>query len=1472
MLLSSSRYRARVAALLLSLYCLIAAAAESPGWLLVFDTSQGRFAETTIVATERFEPGHAADVDGASRIVLYDEADRLLYAAPIAVPRNEALRHAGPDANRLAVRVPALPQATRIDVVDAGGGVAWSRRIDADFRAGARRAADGVAAKLELAQRSAGKASSEAIATVATLNERRRRDERTRVAAAFEREPTAENWRRLDTLLRADAPHAPYRPVTIARAADRRDAKTAIADSPPASASKAGPVITIGAPITYRGRILGEDGAAIGTAFRAQIEMPGGTRAFQVDADGRYAVESDIGTAIRVHVEPPLPYPEQRLFVTVDTSGKATDARLARGWVLQGRVVTSDGAAATGAFKIVAEETDLNGPSDAGTTVTDDGRYAIALRKGSTKEIALIAQDLANPQRYLSGRSAIGRIDGDRSVDVTVDPGLMLPVRPLADDAMPDVEWRVGCIGEGDFSEATGTGGATAMLRVRPGVKRSCYFLPAAPYLSMTYADLRFDSGQILLPALRRGHRVSVTVGGEAGSNYTPVEATTVDGAHAQGASSFTNWSAVVGDGSVLMNYAPFEGLLPAAIGPRRFERDERIDLAPRRGSTVTGTVALETPIAWRSTAYGTLSAYRAGDGALVQSTTITEGGAYYIALPHGTYDFRAEFFEDPSYAVLHLAPAERRGIVVASDTTVNLVIPAPARTVTANVSWPDCDKNYLSNVVLRQNGRLLGRPRLGAQNTSCDAGVRTAKSVMKIAQGDYELRLEPEGTAATPWRRLDVRDTDATLDFAIEPTRIWRPKLVDEARRPVEFSDGVVIDTVSHYRRTLSLGPDGRLEIPVVDGWHVLLWPPAGGRLLPARVAFDAAFDMPDELVFKALPPAVDDAGSVRTILASDRAEPLRVLIIGDGYVAERETFTDTNGNGVWDGYAWYDGDGDGVWRNNARDRIDAHGAAQMPPPEGSDPRTLSEPFVDANGDGVPNVDDASLFYANVNSYLRDWFGADYWSQRRGDFEVKAAFLASPQAGSSLYDASGATLYERRTLFGAGLESARGIILIDRDKAMTAAERLAPGYDVLVILINEPLLYGRANATIGTLPSSIVAYGGHHYAGYQTTPIAHEAGHAIGWLGDEYTDMTVEGGVSDVAEPVEPNVSGRAVRDEVEWKDLIAGDAPIPSTYTHDGIGLFPGARYYLGGAFRPSWNSIMRVGTRFDAVGRRALDERFKRLFQSAATPPSGNWYDRRRAGHGVDLQLFRRDPEHGDIYFVVFYTYDDSGKPEWYQALGRISGGLFVPIADPNGTTLTRVRGAGGGTPAAASGDFAIDFAHNEACRTDDRADARGLAAMRWSVGGRAALWCIEPAVARSAHASPDFSGHWFAPADPGWGMEVTAIDDGDGTPTLVAFLYYVDASGQPRWASASTGDFASGQPLVAYEADNGYCRTCNAPATRTQAPIGRITLTLAAATREDPPGGANRIDVDIAPPGGGAFRKTDVPITLLSEPPQ
>lgn len=182
-----------------------------------------------------------------------------------------------------------------------------------------------------------------------------------------------------------------------------------------------------------------------------------------------------------------------------------------------------------------------------------------------------------------------------------------------------------------------------------------------------------------------------------------------------------------------------------------------------------------------------------------------------------------------------------------------------------------------------------------------------------------------------------------------------------------------------------------------------------------------------------------------------------------------------------------------------------------------------------------------------------------------------------------------------------------------------------------------------------------------------------------------------------------------------------VAADAPGWLLLFDASRGVFPGANRVMSGMSRPSWNSIMRYGDLFDAVARRTLDARLQKLLRADAAPTTGNWYDRRRAGHGIDLQRYRRDPA-GDICFIVFYTYGQNGVPEWFQGLGRLNGDVLLPIADANGKTLTRVRGSGQGTPdSALSGDYSIEFRRTADCKTDDRADAQALAAMQWSIGG-------------------------------------------------------------------------------------------------------------------------------------------------------
>ena len=276
----------------------------------------------------------------------------------------------------------------------------------------------------------------------------------------------------------------------------------------------------------------------------------------------------------------------------------------------------------------------------------------------------------------------------------------------------------------------------------------------------------------------------------------------------------------------------------------------------------------------------------------------------------------------------------------------------------------------------------------------------------------------------------------------------------------------------------------------------------------------------------------------------------------------------------------------------------------------------------------------------------------------------------------------------------------------------------------------------------------------------------------------------------------------------------------------------------------------------------------------------PIPSNWYDRTRNGHGIDFQKIATDTVYGDLYYVVFYTYTTAGAPEYFTALGHITDGRFVALPDANGNTLSRVlydrtkpAGQRISADASVSGSFGIDFNQAEyspACRSAGRAGASLLGVMNWSIGAEKGSWCIEPSVPISIRSTPDFAGHWFAGGgDGGWGMEIFSIADGSGAPTIVAELYYPDAQGNPRWATASTADYAAGATIDLNEISNGYCRVgCAAPTQLSVNRIGTLKLTLSQPTRENTPSGANRADVQI--PAAG-FSRSNVPITLISTPP-
>lgn len=272
----------------------------------------------------------------------------------------------------------------------------------------------------------------------------------------------------------------------------------------------------------------------------------------------------------------------------------------------------------------------------------------------------------------------------------------------------------------------------------------------------------------------------------------------------------------------------------------------------------------------------------------------------------------------------------------------------------------------------------------------------------------------------------------------------------------------------------------------------------------------------------------------------------------------------------------------------------------------------------------------------------------------------------------------------------------------------------------------------------------------------------------------------------------------------------------------------------------------------------------------------PVSSWWFDRNHDGHGLDMQLARRDPSLGDVYNIIFYTYDASGRPEMYQSTGNLVDGVFIGGRDQNGNNMQRMRYDASTRSAvldsSIGGDLIIDFngaAASPACRGVAHTSTQ-LGVMSWRVGTSRGQWCVEPLVNADAHPTPDLSGQWYGGTDSGWGIGAQMVRRNGAVPFSTNLIYYpADATGTLRWAGADFDGYTAGATATVYSF-SGYCRTC-APVARTATPIGTLSLTLVEATAGGLPTGVNRASFTLTFPGSGyTFSRSNAPITLLTLP--
>jgi len=191
-------------------------------------------------------------------------------------------------------------------------------------------------------------------------------------------------------------------------------------------------------------------------------------------------------------------------------------------------------------------------------------------------------------------------------------------------------------------------------------------------------------------------------------------------------------------------------------------------------------------------------------------------------------------------------------------------------------------------------------------------------------------------------------------------------------------------------------------------------------------------------------------------------------------------------------------------------------------------------------------------------------------------------------------------------------------------------------------------------------------------------------------------------------------------------------------------------------------------------------------------------GHWWEPARSGSGFDI--FSAAGNVG----VVWFTYDAAGKPVWYTAVGALAG------MGAQSWPLMKHRWTGGSKQAPVEvGALTLKLRNPE------------LLEVAWTLDGKSGTSVVEPLTFAGVVNEIDHSGHWFDPANSGWGFSLQ--EQGD---VLGGALFTYDAAGEPTWVSG----YVRGATTVEYASFSGACPSCSYRAPQS-ASAGRLTFEFA-----------------------------------------
>jgi MYXO-CTERM domain-containing protein len=217
--------------------------------------------------------------------------------------------------------------------------------------------------------------------------------------------------------------------------------------------------------------------------------------------------------------------------------------------------------------------------------------------------------------------------------------------------------------------------------------------------------------------------------------------------------------------------------------------------------------------------------------------------------------------------------------------------------------------------------------------------------------------------------------------------------------------------------------------------------------------------------------------------------------------------------------------------------------------------------------GDGYRSEDQAKL-KTDAQGIIDYLFGVTPLQQYAQFFNVKLVHVVSTDNGAD----NGSYGVTRDTALGAffNCDGIDRLLCIDDGLVLTAAAKDVPEYNFAIVIVNDPK-YGGSGGPVCASSSNEQSF----------EVLAHEIGHSLAHLADEYSYEGNQAPCSQQQDCVEANVTLRTVRDQIKWKDWIDAATPLPTPATQQYgalTGLFEGARYTPLGIYRPQLNCKMR------------------------------------------------------------------------------------------------------------------------------------------------------------------------------------------------------------------------------------------------------------------------------------------------------